>query len=1236
MPNESTGLEARMKSQGIFTPAKSKGFPPEILKSNSESAYAKYALGKISKEEYEKQVSKRAGFSFDSSDKKCSGDGAIDKWINKLLHAMRSRYDGGPGSGNFGHGGRPGEVGGSAPGNGSRPVVHGKDITGSYKGENSTRAIIKAQGFDGLPKRVGKKEFDAAVKESHFIAQRTYSASSQEILDAYRDQLYNGEFYVDCTEGGSQYGQGMYCAADYEGNLTDGIREEMDHYKSLYQSELTHSEAVGIAKEKIADQVRTQAKQNFVEKFHPYIDGYDFEQGKWSPEFVDQAKQLKAENPGLYDKVFAQLKSYEEKYDSSVEWAEKASTEDIGFRYKFSTRNEMISNTETLTLDPSAKIISYGDLDKRFQEYQAEHSYEGSKQKAAKEVISGYASTTKERNEITKMWKLYNTATTQKQWDQLETLQEKYPSINLIEVDAAVQDKIKESRKSIITDRGAFAAALGYDAINAEGHGSSGSYTVVLNRTKVIFLDESLKEDAKGENTIHFQMGPDGVIYAIRDKKVIGWVATHETTSRQNADGGPGSGNWGHEGRPGYVGGSKEGTGGVENRITQERNGETRYTSHAKIKKKVSTDHLISKKESKYICMPGAMFILSGGQKLVYNQDEGGFVEEGHSIVWYDNEIAGWHVQKVILPNKPTKAVEQSAESEISESDIEEAVALLAEEEFLASVSPSTKIDTHNFNPFEKGKTITDSNVWALCQDGASFTDEDGEQWKYYKEYGAFINQSTGEIIDTSDVAGKMGLTSASIDIEKPHYSTAYEMNALSIPGASYYDESLDMHAEYDEAHGAFKYEDGDYYRPEDIAGSKISQVKVPDTGNTATAGKVSLYTAESDDSYEVDEDFADNCFQDGSTFKSEGKTYSVKDYETIVDSEGYEYYPSYFVGAEIQDFTIDPSKGHNVSEGELAELMQPGGSFSLDSSTYEWDEGAQLFVNPEASVTDHDWIYPENLLYTYVDSATLPGAEKAAQNAQSTGSPIASTNGFISESQVAELRGKFDNAHNPETSKDADDLYRKQAGEVWRSLDDDQKDALYKYTDGYYNTINSPLHGEDSNPDNKTIDWINGITESLDRSEIDSDRVLFRGISTRTFGKIFGIDSEELESGDLSSLVGLTGKDDGFGSCGSHLHGVGFTSKDVHLHICAPEGTKALYAEPFSAHGEGDKKLWDGKSTQKYFGGELETLLQRGTSYAILDARKETVEWHEKLVVDVAIIGQDYSDISFEEKPLF
>ena len=39
-------------------------------------------------------------------------------------------------------------------------------------------------------------------------------------------------------------------------------------------------------------------------------------------------------------------------------------------------------------------------------------------------------------------------------------------------------------------DLGSYAALRGYDAINAQGHGESGSYTVILNRTAVIFRGE--------------------------------------------------------------------------------------------------------------------------------------------------------------------------------------------------------------------------------------------------------------------------------------------------------------------------------------------------------------------------------------------------------------------------------------------------------------------------------------------------------------------------------------------------------------------------------------------------------------------------------------------------------------------------------------------------------------------------------------------------------------------------
>lgn len=234
----------------------------------------------------------------------------------------------------------------------TRQVVQGKDITGTWtrregKFDFEIQDVINAQGFDGLPKIVSKEEFDKAVTESNFIAQRTYAAPDMETLNAYRDMLYNGEWYVDCSEGGSQYGQGMYCAADYTGKLSKGIQNEMAHYQELAVKKANSTTIT------------------------------------WG-----NMQMLKPEN----------------------------------------TNNKMFSYTETLTLTPDAKIIKYVDLRKMYQD---------------------------------------------EMYEMLGKLNEK---------------EFTEWSEKRISDLGSYAAAKGYDAINAEGHGESGSYTVVLNRTKCIFL----------------------------------------------------------------------------------------------------------------------------------------------------------------------------------------------------------------------------------------------------------------------------------------------------------------------------------------------------------------------------------------------------------------------------------------------------------------------------------------------------------------------------------------------------------------------------------------------------------------------------------------------------------------------------------------------------------------------------------------------------------------------------
>lgn len=114
-------------------------------------------------------------------------------------------------------------------------IVDGKDISATWerrkgKYDFEIEDVINAQGFDGKPRVVDADEFDKLVSESNFIAQRTYKATTQEILEDYRDQLYNGKWYVDCSTGGHMFGRGMYCEGLLGTEVSDKMRNTMLGY----------------------------------------------------------------------------------------------------------------------------------------------------------------------------------------------------------------------------------------------------------------------------------------------------------------------------------------------------------------------------------------------------------------------------------------------------------------------------------------------------------------------------------------------------------------------------------------------------------------------------------------------------------------------------------------------------------------------------------------------------------------------------------------------------------------------------------------------------------------------------------------------------------------------------------------------------------------------------------------------------------------------------------------------
>lgn len=331
-------------------------------------------------------------------------------------------------------------------------IAEGTDITGTWERRSDQFAfeiedVINAQGFDGVPRVVDAEEFDRAVAAANggkgFIAQRTYSGPTQEVVDEYRRQLYEDHWYVDCSTGGAQYGQGMYCAADYTGQLSDGIQTEMQHYIDLNETRLSQNysgmsvEDRQVALPSIIDELRPDLPADQKAALRDFVT-YDTlnDADTVSFERAAEARKLLMDNDVNIGQFEFELETY---------------------------RTHPYANVETLTLDPSAKIIAYRELDDL-------RTYTGLETRLAnaldvptetKKALLAWVESEEEASSLTGQVRKY-----------AESIEQK-------------------ADKLINMDCGALAAALGYDAIDASGHGQSGSYTVILNRTKVIFRREN-------------------------------------------------------------------------------------------------------------------------------------------------------------------------------------------------------------------------------------------------------------------------------------------------------------------------------------------------------------------------------------------------------------------------------------------------------------------------------------------------------------------------------------------------------------------------------------------------------------------------------------------------------------------------------------------------------------------------------------------------------------------------
>lgn len=192
-------------------------------------------------------------------------------------------------------------------------VVNGSDISGTWERRPDQFAfeiedVINAQGFDGLPRVVSRDEFNKAVEESNFIAQRTYSAPDQETLDSYRDQLYHGKWYVDCSNGGAALGKGMYSVYTNGTSINEYMEREINGYRNRRGAEHNYIETFTLepgAKTITPNEIialRRETQNNLLAEFE--------KRGGWnSKSALEWAKEH--DRRGLDDGSFAALMGYD-------------------------------------------------------------------------------------------------------------------------------------------------------------------------------------------------------------------------------------------------------------------------------------------------------------------------------------------------------------------------------------------------------------------------------------------------------------------------------------------------------------------------------------------------------------------------------------------------------------------------------------------------------------------------------------------------------------------------------------------------------------------------------------------------------------------------------------------------------------------------------------------------------------------------------------------------------------
>lgn len=228
-------------------------------------------------------------------------------------------------------------------------------------------------------------------------------------------------------------------------------------------------------------------------------------------------------------------------------------------------------------------------------------------------------------------------------------------------------------------------------------------------------------------------------------------------------------------------------------------------------------------------------------------------------------------------------------------------------------------------------------------------------------------------------------------------------------------------------------------------------------------------------------------------------------------------------------------------------------------------------------------------------------------------------SSGIIEAVDDAFTQERKDAAMWAKTTKEADAQLRSVCGDVWQAAKQAERRAIYDYTSGSgkFNRPLSGFQGSWGQYNNKGVGMvglnyegafkeIQDMTDIISKSSYDFDVWLQRGCGTEAIESFLHLPNGTLgrmTHEQLQQFLGRDGRIYSFTSTGV-VKGKGF-SGNVIMNIYAPKGTQMMYAEPFSAFGNGGGKSWDGISPQSTFGYESEMIIQRGASYTITKIEK-------------------------------